>query len=100
MTRPRNQEWSEGAAGPVIRLTDADPHSLVWQDYAACAETDPEAFFVEKGGSTRNAKKICAGCFVRSQCLEDALEREERYGVWGGMSERERRRLLREQGAA
>jgi WhiB family redox-sensing transcriptional regulator len=66
-----------------------------WQARALCAQTDPEAFFPEKGGSTREAKKICGGCEVRSECLEYALEHDERFGIWGGLSERERRRLKR-----
>ena len=66
-----------------------------WQDRALCAQTDPEAFFPEKGGSTREAKKICLGCEVRHECLEYALEHDERFGIWGGLSERERRRLKR-----
>ena len=64
-----------------------------WQDRALCAQTDPEAFFPEKGGSTREAKKICLGCEVRHECLDYALEHDERFGIWGGLSERERRRL-------
>lgn len=67
-----------------------------WQDRALCAQTDPEAFFPEKGGSTREAKKVCRGCEVRVECLEYALEHGERYGIWGGLSERERRRMSRE----
>ncbi len=66
-----------------------------WQDRALCAQTDPEAFFPEKGGSTREAKKICLGCEVRHECLEYALANDERFGIWGGLSERERRRLKR-----
>jgi WhiB family redox-sensing transcriptional regulator len=66
-----------------------------WQDRALCAQTDPEAFFPEKGGSTREAKKICLGCEVRNECLEYALAHDERFGIWGGLSERERRRLKR-----
>ncbi|MCU1605359.1 MAG: Transcription factor WhiB [Modestobacter sp.] len=66
-----------------------------WQESALCAETDPEAFFPEKGGSTREAKKICTGCEVRAECLEYALANDERFGIWGGLSERERRRLRR-----
>jgi WhiB family transcriptional regulator, redox-sensing transcriptional regulator len=66
-----------------------------WQDRALCAQTDPEAFFPEKGGSTREAKKICLGCEVRAECLEYALAHDERFGIWGGLSERERRRLKR-----
>lgn len=90
---------------PVLRgiasdyLEDAeDDHQLSWQADALCAQTDPEAFFPEKGGSTRDAKKICAGCEVRAQCLEYALENDERFGIWGGLSERERRKLRKRAG--
>jgi WhiB family transcriptional regulator, redox-sensing transcriptional regulator len=77
-------------------IEDADEDD--WQDRALCAETDPEAFFPEKGGSTREAKRICTGCEVRAQCLEYALAHDERFGIWGGLSERERRRLKRQAG--
>ncbi len=69
-----------------------------WQERALCAQTDPEAFFPEKGGSTREAKRICSGCEVRAECLEYALAHDERFGIWGGLSERERRRLRRRAG--
>jgi len=68
---------------------------LAWQDKALCAQTDPEAFFPEKGGSTREAKRICVSCEVKQECLEYALMQDERFGIWGGLSERERRRLKR-----
>jgi WhiB family redox-sensing transcriptional regulator len=71
------------------------PEEASWQERALCAQTDPEAFFPEKGGSTREAKRICASCEVRAECLEYALAHDERFGIWGGMSERERRRLKR-----
>lgn len=71
------------------------PDESGWQERALCAQTDPEAFFPEKGGSTREAKKICVGCEVKAECLEYALEHDERFGIWGGLSERERRRLKR-----
>ena len=71
------------------------PEEASWQERALCSQTDPEAFFPEKGGSTREAKKICTGCEVRGECLEYALEHDERFGIWGGLSERERRRLKR-----
>jgi WhiB family redox-sensing transcriptional regulator len=67
-----------------------------WQDRALCAQTDPEAFFPEKGGSTREAKRVCRTCEVRAECLEYALGHDERFGIWGGLSERERRRLKRQ----
>ncbi len=69
-----------------------------WQERALCAETDPESFFPEKGGSTREAKRICSGCEVRAECLEYALAHDERFGIWGGLSERERRRFKKEAG--
>ncbi len=72
---------------------------LNWQKDALCAQTDPETFFPEKGGSTRDAKKICASCEVRVQCLEYALANDERFGIWGGLSERERRNFRARIGA-
>ena len=66
---------------------------LQWQERALCAQTDPEAFFPEKGGSTREAKRVCLTCDVRGSCLEYALQNDERFGIWGGLSERERRRV-------
>lgn len=102
---------AENAAAEVELIPDARPYlSLVpdlapepvqlekdenWQERALCAQTDPEAFFPEKGGSTREAKRICQGCEVRDACLITALENDERFGIWGGLSERERRRLKR-----
>jgi len=77
----------------VRQRTEDDEEALAWQTDSLCAQTDPEAFFPEKGGSTREAKKICGSCEVRNQCLEYALENDERFGIWGGLSERERRKL-------
>ena len=69
-----------------------------WQEQALCAQTDPEAFFPEKGGSTREAKRICQACAVRDECFEYSLLNDERFCIWGGLSERERRRLKRDIG--
>ncbi|GAB2885139.1 WhiB family transcriptional regulator [Myroides odoratimimus subsp. xuanwuensis] len=77
-------------------LLDGDAEELGWQDRALCAQTDPEAFFPEKGGSTREAKKVCLTCEVRDDCLEYALMNDERFGIWGGLSERERRKLKKQ----
>ena len=77
---------------------EADETVLSWQDKALCAQTDPEAFFPEKGGSTREAKRICVSCEVKQECLEYALMQDERFGIWGGLSERERRKLRRRAG--
>lgn len=73
-----------------------DDGALAWQQSALCAQTDPEAFFPEKGGSTREAKRVCHNCPVSAECLGYALENDERFGIWGGMSERERRRLKKQ----
>jgi WhiB family redox-sensing transcriptional regulator len=73
--------------------SDAQSEEPGWQERALCAQTDPEAFFPEKGGSTREAKKVCLTCDVRVECLEYALANDERFGIWGGLSERERRKL-------
>jgi WhiB family redox-sensing transcriptional regulator len=66
---------------------------MSWRDRAACRDADVELFFPDKGGSTRAAKAICAGCPVTDECLAWALANQERWGVYGGKSERERRRL-------
>lgn len=83
--------WSGTGVDSVFRLEGP----LAWQQRALCAQTDPEAFFPEKGGSTREAKAVCQACEVREECLEYALANDERFGIWGGLSERERRRLRR-----
>jgi WhiB family transcriptional regulator, redox-sensing transcriptional regulator len=68
------------------------PH---WTEAAVCAQVGDDFWFPEKGGSTREAKRVCHGCEVKGECLDYALENDERFGIWGGMSERERRRLKR-----
>jgi WhiB family redox-sensing transcriptional regulator len=69
-----------------------------WMDRALCAQTDPEAFYPDpdKGGSTREAKSVCARCTVSAECLDHALNHDERHGIWGGLSDRERRRLAKQ----
>ncbi len=80
----------------LLSLLDGDDTGFfAWQAEALCAQTDPEAFFPEKGGSTREAKRVCQNCTVRAECLEYALAHDERFGIWGGLSERERRKLKR-----
>ncbi len=83
--------------GTVV-VADLLGNAPEWQERALCAQTDPEAFFPEKGGSTREAKRICTRCEVRDECLEYALGADERFGVWGGLSERERRAIKRRGG--
>ncbi|MGJ9583291.1 WhiB family transcriptional regulator [Actinotignum sp. GS-2025b] len=74
----------------------ADSASLHWRESALCAQTDPDVFFPEKGGSTAPATSICHECPVREECLEYALQHDIRHGIWGGMSDNDRRRLSRQ----
>ena len=80
----------------LFETGQALPPELAWQERALCAQTDPEAFFPEKGGSTREAKRVCMSCEVRAECLDYALAKDERFGIWGGLSERERRRVKKQ----
>lgn len=69
---------------------------LSWQDYANCRGADADLFFPDRGASTRKAKAICQECEVRLECLDYAVRMGEKFGIWGGMSERERRRIRRQ----
>jgi WhiB family redox-sensing transcriptional regulator len=69
---------------------------LSWQDYANCRGADADLFFPERGASTRKAKAICNACDVKEECLDFAIVQGEKFGIWGGMSERERRRVRRQ----
>ncbi|MFE1852149.1 WhiB family transcriptional regulator [Streptomyces sp. NPDC059489] len=68
--------------------------SAQWVDSAACRNTDPDELFAESAQQNR-AKAVCSGCLVRTECLAEALDDRIEFGVWGGMTERERRALLR-----
>ena len=69
---------------------------MAWQDLANCRVADPDLFFPERGASTRTAKGICRDCQVRAECLEFAIVSSEKFGIWGMMSERERRKIRKE----
>lgn len=92
------------AAGALVEPWALGP----WAKQAVCAGEDPEVFFPPKNDSGGAARRICARCPVREQCLAYALDADERFGIWGGLDENERRRLRRnrakrrsrEQGAA
>lgn len=91
----------------IFGFLDALGNPQPWADDALCAQTDPEIFFPEKCGGIRamnEAKRVCRRCPVRAvdmkgapggtgECLEYAMANGERFGVWGGLSERERRKL-------
>ncbi len=78
------------------RITTKLLQPVEWQAKARCSEVDPEIFFPERGGSSKAARQVCSNCQVRDICLEYALNNKEQFGIWGGTSERERRRLRKE----
>ena len=65
-----------------------------WSKDARCGTADPDELFVQ-GAAQNRAKAMCMGCPVRTECLADALDNRVEFGVWGGMTERERRALLK-----
>jgi WhiB family redox-sensing transcriptional regulator len=80
-----------------IDPTTRDPDALAFMNQGACNSTDPDLFFPGRGESTAEAKRICQGCPVRQECLDYAMTPPfERFGIWGGLSERERRRIRRQ----
>ncbi len=97
MAFPRPEEGRTGGKANgslgIIAKPDLDTG---WKDLSNCLGVDPDLFFPERGASTREAKEVCRGCEVRIDCLEYALQNGEKFGIWGGMSERERRRIRRQ----
>ena len=83
-----------------MRRATEEPEDQSWQDFANCLGVDPDLFFPERGASTKEAKEVCRGCVVREDCLEYALANGEKFGIWVGMSERERRRIRRQRALA
>ena len=78
-------------------VTDPRPG---WIARASCSGVNPDLFFPERGDTTRYAKEVCRGCVVREDCLEYAVRHHEKFGIWGGTSERERARIRRNRLAA
>lgn len=98
-SRDRAEAAGPEAATPATTIPTERRHLVLdtgWQDFANCLGVDPDLFFPERGASTREAKEVCRGCIVRHDCLEFALANGEKFGIWGGMSERERRRIRRQ----
>mgnify|MGYP000055868626 CR=1 FL=1 len=77
-----------------ISAVTVDPWADEWASQAMCTGQDPDALFV-RGKAQHDAKAICKTCPVMAQCLAEALDNRTEFGVWGGMTERERRALLR-----
>ncbi|MFE6738656.1 WhiB family transcriptional regulator [Streptomyces tubercidicus] len=80
---------------PGLGLSSERLSAEEWTESAMCAQTDPERFYPELGGTAAAARKVCAQCVVRAECLDYALRNNELYGVWGGLTRQERRRMQR-----
>lgn len=75
-------------------LTAAGPTRMSWAERGACRDVDPDTLFVP-GAAQHRAKRVCDACPVRTECLAEALDNRMEFGIWGGLTERERRSLLR-----
>jgi WhiB family transcriptional regulator, redox-sensing transcriptional regulator len=84
-----------GAVDPdPCDLLPASAEDMAWKRKAVCANGDPDALFVT-GAAQRDAARLCGGCPVKTECLSEALDNQVEFGVWGGMTERQRRALLK-----
>lgn len=90
---PREPRYRQPGPDDVV---DSDN----WMEFSRCAEVDPSLFFPSDGGEVEDAKRFCADCDVKEHCLDYALSSGQDHGVWGGTSERERRRILKARAAA
>jgi len=87
---------SENVPGGPIDLIIAiceGGRGFAWHDSASCRGADPDLFFPKRGASTRPAKDICLECPVQVKCLDHAVDPGEKFGIWGGTSEKERRKI-------
>jgi WhiB family redox-sensing transcriptional regulator len=89
LQNPARTTTNSRTSGLIGTVVEGD-----WTARAACRDTDPDELFVQ-GAAQNRAKTRCFGCVVRTECLADALDNRVEFGVWGGMTERERRALLR-----
>src|SRR6478735_8373555 len=93
---PRGEQSREASWGRRLSRDDVGTSMWVedWASAAACRSAQPDQLFV-RGAEQNKAKQLCAGCPVRTECLAEALDNQMEWGVWGGMTERERRAILR-----
>lgn len=73
----------------------SEPYFETWRDIALCRQIPGDLWFPEKGESAKAAKRVCAACPVRQACLDYAMRHDERFGIYGGLTERERKALRR-----
>jgi len=93
-TRPAARRMNLAAAHSTLRAVDAEER-IAWVSKALCRQTDPDELFV-RGAAQRKAAVICRHCPVMQECGADALDNRVEFGVWGGMTERQRRALLKQ----
>ena len=86
-------DYEKESLNNILRLEE-----LWWQDDANCKGVDPELFFPKRGESTRVAKEFCSQCKAQEHCLEYSILNAEKFGIWGGLSERERRKIRKDRG--
>lgn len=94
----RTRDRDDDAPAPTLTLIDGLGQRAPvgeWAKQAECRHLNPDLFFPERGEPVTAAKAVCAGCPVRAECLDYALANGEKHGIWGGTSERERRRMRR-----
>ena len=95
MVRSTYSACAAGGSTIVAMILHQASTRDTWRQAAACRGYEASTFYPETAEAAGVAKQICAGCKVRAMCLETALRNQERYGVWGGLTERERARLGR-----
>lgn len=83
----------------AVEPTETMPEGMEWMLAAKCRGVTPGEFFPSDGSGVERAMRVCDGCPVKTDCLEYALENRIEHGVWGGTSERERRRILKRRAA-
>ncbi len=86
---PANRRWTSHRGTVSVK-------DIKWRELGACRGLDPTIFYPDEEDSADDAKAVCADCGVRVACLEFALLHREKQGVWGGATERERRRIIRQ----
>jgi WhiB family redox-sensing transcriptional regulator len=91
MSEPRNTSRRNSGTHDVTKHVDV----MAWADGGNCAGVDPEIFFPHRGDSADLARAVCRGCPVASECLSYAIDTDQRFGIWGGLTPAQRRRLVR-----
>ncbi|MDQ3065137.1 MAG: WhiB family transcriptional regulator [bacterium] len=93
---PADRVAGLGGFAVNVLLENTESSGYNWQERASCRGVDLDIFFPERGANALAAKAVCDNCIVREDCLEFAVQNNEKFGIWGGLSERERRRIRRQ----